>query len=626
MSSSELSDALNPHAFRRASIAGPESALQVAAASARFAHHTPLRSSLDAAIFEPHHRSQHSQHRHVDPDELCLPPGAYLGSSDLIKHHHTRPSQVEADILRALCDSQRATEAELRRRIAWEQAFVSQQAEYNQKMLQMQQEIHRLNAALVECRQELTTRPSPAPSYYHSSSSAEPISRPHHPVTPLSPISRETTFAQDQNENFSSLPAEFPFPFVRPDRPAPATRVTPPASSPESSEQTTSSVSPETSPSPPVIRMKNKRRGRSLTPSTSRDSEDSCESSGSRISRPPRKRLNHHDKRCLTIQHALRAHFWRMLRIQTDDRLPDSHVEGEPLEPFQPVRFVWDKTTKQSVHNARMKIRILNDIKENRQLYKHVPSKDFGKKILDAAFEQCFTTFRQKYRAQTDVAVALQTKKREEAKARKARHVSRRKMKLSNRAESRLKLPEFENVVFDPALQMECMSSEESDFEDGIRSTDTLRTRGYAWRSKRLLHFYYVLDQEDMSDKSSRPKRGVGKRGRIQGPPKDLDLLPPKGVSTWMISRRWLRATRRRHPGVLDTLEELVDDSVQFEWGRFHVLGEETEGSDTDAPVNDSGPQPGHQFPPPLPLPMPSIAVHPQHRSTASSLDYALVH
>ena len=106
----------------------------------------------------------------------------------------------------------------------------------------------------------------------------------------------------DQNENFSSLPAEFPFPFVRPDRPAPATRVTPPASSPESSEQTTSSVSPETSPSPPVIRMKNKRRGRSLTPSTSRDSEDSCESSGSRISRPPRKRLNHHDKRCLTIQ------------------------------------------------------------------------------------------------------------------------------------------------------------------------------------------------------------------------------------------------------------------------------------------------------------------------------------
>jgi hypothetical protein len=121
-------------------------------------------------------------------------------SSDLIKHH-SRPSPVEAslaipDILRALCDSQRATEAEIRRRIAWEQAFVSQQAEYNQKMLQMQQEIHRLNAALVECRQELTTRPSPTPSYYHSSSSAEPIPRPHHPVTPLSPISRETTFAQ----------------------------------------------------------------------------------------------------------------------------------------------------------------------------------------------------------------------------------------------------------------------------------------------------------------------------------------------------------------------------------------------------------------------------------------------
>lgn len=105
----------------------------------------------------------------------------------------------------------------------------------------------------------------------------------------------------EQSENFSTLTAEYPFPLMRSDPPAPNTRFTPPASSPESS-QNTSSVSPETSPSPTVIRMKNKRRGRSLTPSTSRDSEDSSESSRSRISRPPRKRLNHHDKRCLTIQ------------------------------------------------------------------------------------------------------------------------------------------------------------------------------------------------------------------------------------------------------------------------------------------------------------------------------------
>ncbi|KAJ2912184.1 hypothetical protein MD484_g8238, partial [Candolleomyces efflorescens] len=193
-----------------------------------------------------------------------------------------------------------------------------------------------------------------------------------------------------------------------------------------------------------------------------------------------------------------------------------------------------------------MKIRILNDIKENRQLYKHVP-------MLHQVT---------KYRARTDVAVAVQTKKREEAKARKARHVSHRKCK----------------------------------------------------RLLPFYYYYYVLDQED---KSSRPKGGV----RL---PKDLDL-PPKGVSTWMISQRWLRAIRRRHTGELDTIEELVDDSVQSEWGRFHVLGEETEGSDTDAPVNHAESQPGFQFPP-LPFRCLLSQFTPQHRSTASSLDYALVH
>lgn len=123
----------------------------------------------------------------------------------------------------------------------------------------------------------------------------------------------------------------------------------------------------------------------------------------------------------------MRAHFWRMLGVEPDDKLPESHTEGVPLEPHQPVRFVWDKTTKQSIHNGRMKLRVLADIKEHRHLYKHVSSKDFGKKALDNAFEQCFTTFRQKFRAQNDVAIALQNKKREEAKARKSRHVSRRK-------------------------------------------------------------------------------------------------------------------------------------------------------------------------------------------------------
>lgn len=129
----------------------------------------------------------------------------------------------------------------------------------------------------------------------------------------------------------------------------------------------------------------------------------------------------------------MRAHFLRMMRVETDKELPDSHAEGVPLGPDDPVRFVWDKTTKQSVHNSRMKTRIMNDIKENSQLYKHVPRKDFTKKVLEGVFEQCFVTFRQKYRAQRDALTAQNLKKREDAKARRARRVSRRKIVSSFR-------------------------------------------------------------------------------------------------------------------------------------------------------------------------------------------------
>jgi hypothetical protein len=118
----------------------------------------------------------------------------------------------------------------------------------------------------------------------------------------------------------------------------------------------------------------------------------------------------------------------RMMVIEKDKILPDSHTEGTSLSPSDPVRFVWDKTTKQSVHNSRMKTRVLEDIKENQRLYKHVNSKEFSKKVLDTAFEQCFTTFRAKFKAQRDRLIAEHLKKREDGKARKARHLSRRKI------------------------------------------------------------------------------------------------------------------------------------------------------------------------------------------------------
>lgn len=125
----------------------------------------------------------------------------------------------------------------------------------------------------------------------------------------------------------------------------------------------------------------------------------------------------------------MRAHFLRMMQIETDKELPDSHTEGEHLGPDDPVRFVWDKTTKQSVHNSRMKTRIMEDIREATQLYKYVPKKDFmKKKVLEAVFEQCFVTFRQKFRAQRDALSAQSLKKREDTKARRARRISRRKI------------------------------------------------------------------------------------------------------------------------------------------------------------------------------------------------------
>lgn len=113
--------------------------------------------------------------------------------------------------------------------------------------------------------------------------------------------------------------------------------------------------------------------------------------------------------------------------LANDKELPDSHTEGEPLEPPNPVRFVWDKTTKQSAHNGRMKLRVLEDFRARRRLYKHVPDKDFSKKVVDAAFEQSFTTFRQKFRTQRDALAASRVKQREDTKARKSRHMARRK-------------------------------------------------------------------------------------------------------------------------------------------------------------------------------------------------------
>lgn len=177
-----------------------------------------------------------------------------------------------------------------------------------------------------------------------------------------------------------------------------------------------------------------------------------------------------------------------------------------------------------------------------------------------------------------------------------------------------MKVGAFEHTTFDGALQLECMSSEESDFEldDGSpnsRRSGFLRTRGYAWRSSRLKKFYDTLDEEEKTDKSTRPKRGVGKKERFTGPPKDGFYTPPKGISTWMISRRWIDETTLKHPDLPDLLKKLVDDPPGFDWDHFDALGDETDDLGDEFPMMDS--HVGMQNPQ-------------QYMMSSSSLHYAL--
>jgi hypothetical protein len=140
-------------------------------------------------------------------------------------------------------------------------------------------------------------------------------------------------------------------------------------------------------------------------------------------------RRNHHDKGCYTIQHAMRVHMLHMMQVVSDKDLPDSHPENTPLSRSAPIRFVWDKTPRQSAHNAAMKKRVVEDLRseQTRRRFRHVPEKDFAKSTVEKAFDQCFTTLRQKFRAQRDAHAASRLREREDKKAKRARRVMRKK-------------------------------------------------------------------------------------------------------------------------------------------------------------------------------------------------------
>lgn len=124
------------------------------------------------------------------------------------------------------------------------------------------------------------------------------------------------------------------------------------------------------------------------------------------------------------------------------------------------------------------------------------------------------------------------------------------------------------------------MSSEESEVEEdavaGSR-TSLLRIRRLSWRSTRLQRFFDILDEEDKADSSQKPRRGVGRKERSHGPPKEGVFLPPEGVATWMISKRWISEMQVSNLEVLSGLKDIALDPAGFDWSQFHALGEESE-------------------------------------------------
>lgn len=133
------------------------------------------------------------------------------------------------------------------------------------------------------------------------------------------------------------------------------------------------------------------------------------------------------------------------------------------------------------------------------------------------------------------------------------------------------------------------MSSEESCDEyveevspaGAFARVQVFRTRGLPWRSSRLLRMYAMLDAEEEAEQmvagNTKPRRSQGRKERCVGPPKDGFILPPNGVSSWMVSRRWIRENRETHPGLEDQLSSLTRDQPGFDWRNFDVLGEESE-------------------------------------------------
>lgn len=137
------------------------------------------------------------------------------------------------------------------------------------------------------------------------------------------------------------------------------------------------------------------------------------------------------------------------------------------------------------------------------------------------------------------------------------------------------------------------MSSEESCDDNDISShegerqqnkTKVLRIRKPPWRSLRLQRFYAMLDEEDLAEKSSKPKRGSGRIERTVGPDKDPSVPPPMGTSRWMVSKRWVRLIQCTRPTLVPVATALASAPDGFGGNECAILGNE---SDDDADLRE---------------------------------------
>lgn len=104
----------------------------------------------------------------------------------------------------------------------------------------------------------------------------------------------------------------------------------------------------------------------------------------------------------------MRAQIAKAMRIRETDPLPPSHAEEVRLESKDAVRFVWESTTSESLHNLRMKNRVLADIRAAHSArttaYKQIPDSAFAKKALDSTFESVYASLRKNFRVQQGTA------------------------------------------------------------------------------------------------------------------------------------------------------------------------------------------------------------------------------